>query len=44
MIKLVLGSKNKIIKRQSNSFIHLKQSIRINFPEAPLDYSLSYLD
>lgn len=44
MIKLVFGSKNKIIKHEKRSFEHLKDSIRLNFPEAPLDYSLSYLD
>jgi hypothetical protein len=44
MIKLVYGSKNKIIKHEGRSFEQLREVIRSNFPEAPADYSLSYLD
>lgn len=44
MIKLVYGNKNKIIKHGSQGFQKLREVISSNFPEAPADYSLSYLD
>lgn len=44
MIKLVFATKNKIIKHGARSFHQLREAIRTNFPEAPVDYSLSYLD
>lgn len=44
MIKLVYGNKNKIIKNDKKNFEQLREAIQANFPEAPVDYSLSYLD
>ncbi len=44
MIKLVYGNKNKIIKNDKKNFEQLREAIQTNFPEAPVDYSLSYLD
>jgi len=44
MIKLVYGGKNKIIKHQGKTFHELRAIISTNFPEVPIDYSLSYLD
>jgi hypothetical protein len=44
MIKLVFQGKNKIIKHQGKNFQQLRDIISSNFPEAPTDYSLSYLD
>jgi hypothetical protein len=44
MLKLVFANKNKMIKHEHCSFQELKNSIKIYFPEAPFDYSLSYLD
>lgn len=44
MIKLVYGTKNKIVKHQGKSFHELRTIITANFPEVPVDYSLSYLD
>jgi len=44
MIKLVLNSKNKIIKLERHNFEQLRQQIKHTFPEAPIDYVLSYID
>jgi hypothetical protein len=44
MIKLVFGGKNKIVKHQNRTFQELRTIIKNNFPEVPVDYSLSYLD
>ncbi len=44
MIKLVFGSKNKIVKHDKRSFEQLRETIKANFPDVPADYSLSYLD
>lgn len=44
MIKLVYGAKNKIVKHGDRGFFALREIIKNNFPEAPVDYSLSYLD
>jgi hypothetical protein len=44
MIKLVYGSKNKIIKLDKPNFNSLCSLIKQSFPDAPVDYTLSYLD
>ena len=44
MIKLVYQGKNKIVKHQGKTFHQLRDIIANNFPEVPVDYSLSYLD
>ena len=44
MIKLVYKGKNKIIKHSGKTFQQLREVIATNFTEAPIDYSLSYLD
>lgn len=44
MIKLVHGSKNKIVKLDKPNFNNLRALIKQSFPDVPLDYTLSYLD
>jgi PB1 domain len=44
MIKLVFGSKNKIIKLEKPTFQSLNSLIQQSFTDIPVDYSLSYLD
>lgn len=44
MIKLVFGSKNKIVKLDKVEYKALQALIRQSFPDAPVDYTLSYLD
>lgn len=44
MIKLVFGSKNKIIKLDRHDFTALRALIRQSFSDVPVDYTLSYVD
>lgn len=44
MIKLVYGSKNKIVKLDKPEFNCLQAVIKQSFPDVPFDYTLSYLD
>lgn len=44
MIKLVFGSKNKIVKLDKQDFTTLRTLIRQSFADVPVDYTLSYVD
>lgn len=44
MIKLVFGSKNKIVKLDKSDFTTLRALIRQSFADVPVDYTLSYVD
>lgn len=44
MIKLVFGSKNKIVKLDKSDFTTLRALIRQSFTDVPVDYTLSYVD
>ena len=44
MIKLVFGSKNKIVKLDRQDFSALRALIRQSFADVPVDYTLSYVD
>jgi hypothetical protein len=44
MIKLVHGSKNKLIKLDKPAFPALQALIRNSFSNLPVDFTLSYLD
>lgn len=44
MIKLVLGSKNKIVKLDKPTLSCLSALISQSFADLPADYSLSYID
>lgn len=44
MIKLVFGSKNKIVKLERQDFSALRTLIRQSFSDVPSDYTLSYVD
>lgn len=44
MLKLVFGSKNKIVKLEKPIFANLYALIKQSFSELPPDFTLSYLD
>lgn len=44
MLKLVFGSKNKIVKLEKPIFANLYTLIKQSFSELPPDFTLSYLD
>ena len=44
MLKLVFGSKNKIVKLEKPVFAYLYALIKQSFAELPPDFTLSYLD
>lgn len=44
MLKLIYGSKNKLVKIVKPDFQELLKVVAASFQNLPIDYSLSYLD